>query len=157
LKDNNRRQSASPPPISSNANKLSNQPPPPPSQHHIPFNHVRSQSLQQQPTTSNDVTSQPQLRRMPAPMTTTTYVNQATSASSTTASPSYSIASAVLNQLAQKYRPQYVNIDQKLEELKNSFLFMEQQHTGATDAFIKNIFQILSHHPSTSNNNATNH
>jgi serine/threonine-protein kinase 24/25/MST4 len=159
LKDNNRRQSASPPPVSSNANKLSNQPPPPPSQHHIPFNHVRSQSLQQQPTTSNDVTSsqQPQLRRMPAPMTTTTYVNQATSASSTTASPSYSIVSAVLNQLAQKYRHQYVNIDQKLEELKNSFLFMEQQHTGATDAFIKNIFQILSHHPSTSNNNANNH
>jgi hypothetical protein len=112
------------------------QPPPlPPHQpppNHLLHHHNRSQSLQQ---------PSDQLKRAQA------YSNQSQHA---TSSSSLGVISSILTQLSQKYRvtqqPQYtfLNFDQKLDELKGSFLFMEQQHPGATDTFVKNIFQILS-------------
>ena len=119
-----RRQSNSPPTVSSSN----------PTQQVSSFvqNHSRQSSDQLKRYTPNA----PSSSTNQAQVTSNTYLN---------------VLSPIFSNLALKYRNSSLtsqvnsnSIDTpKLDDLKNSFLNLEQQHPGSSDLFIKNIFSLL--------------
>lgn len=121
-------------------------PPPPLSSFTANNHHQRTQSLQAQTTNSNE-----QIKRLPA--------STASPASPNSSSNTYvNILSPILSQIGTKHRHSTSSgsVEPKLDELKSAFFTLEQQHPGACDLFIKNIFSILKP-AQTSSSGASNH